>query len=107
MSRQESEAARMKGEAALPRRNGELVFEEPWQSRIFGSTVAMHEASAFDWAEFQARLIEETAAAPDRPYYDRWLAALERLLVDRGLLSPPEIERRAGEYERQERDLLD
>lgn len=108
MSRSETPAARMDGPAALPRRNGELVFEERWQSRIFGATVALHEASAFDWPEFQQRLIEEIGARPeDGAYYERWLAAFERLVVERGLLSPADIERRAGEYERMERDLLD
>ena len=26
----------MDGPAALPLKNGELVFEEPWQGRVFG-----------------------------------------------------------------------
>ena len=33
----------MEGAAALPRKNGELVFEEPWQGRVFGMAVALHE----------------------------------------------------------------
>ena len=98
---------RMEGEAELPRRNGELVFEEPWQSRVFGATVALHEASHFDWAEFQGRLIQEIGAHPDGAYYERWLAAFERLLVESGTLTEAEIARRAGEYERLERDPLD
>ncbi len=26
---------------AVPRRNGELVFEAPWEGRVFGMTVAL------------------------------------------------------------------
>ena len=33
----------MEGQAALPRKNGELVFDEPWQGRVFGMAVALHE----------------------------------------------------------------
>jgi nitrile hydratase accessory protein len=105
--RSRTPAAQMEGAAALPRRNGELVFEAPWQSRIFGATVAMHEAGLFEWREFQGRLIEEIARQDSEDYYRRWLTAFERLLVERGLLGRDEIERRAGEYRRLERDLLD
>lgn len=31
----------MSGAAALPRRNGELVFEAPWQGRAFGLALAL------------------------------------------------------------------
>ena len=105
--RSQTPAARMEGAAALPRRNGELIFEAPWQSRIFGATVAMHEAGLFEWPEFQGHLIEEIAQQDTEDYSQRWLVAFERLLVERGLLDRDEIERRAGEYRRLERDLLD
>ena len=39
------EIADMAGAAALPRKNGELVFDEAWQGRIFGMTVAMSHES--------------------------------------------------------------
>ncbi|HZV49155.1 MAG TPA: nitrile hydratase accessory protein, partial [Candidatus Dormibacteraeota bacterium] len=76
--RSRTPAAQMEGAAALPRRNGELVFEAPWQSRIFGATVAMHEAGLFEWREFQGRLIEEIARQDSEDYYRRWLTAFER-----------------------------
>jgi hypothetical protein len=38
-----------------------------------------------------------TPREPERRYYEHWIAALERLLVERGILSPGEIERRAAE----------
>ena len=86
------------GCAAPPRRNGELVFEAPWESRLFGVTLALCEAGLFEWEEFRRLLIEEIGAyeaAGDRPeewsYYARWQAAFERLLAAKGLCAPPEL----------------
>ena len=56
--------ADMSGVAALPRKNGELVFDEAWQGRIFGMTVAMSHEARFAWGEFQAQLIAEAAGKP-------------------------------------------
>ena len=38
-----AEVTGMSGPAALPRRNGELVFEAPWQGRAFGMALAVVE----------------------------------------------------------------
>ncbi len=89
------------GPAAPPRDNGELVFEAPWESRIFGITLAMCERGRFTWEDFRTRLIAEIAAwerehTADEPYryYERWLAALERLLAERGLCAPEALDAR-------------
>ena len=37
------EVASLEGTAALPRRNGELVFEAPWQGRAFGMAVVLRQ----------------------------------------------------------------
>jgi nitrile hydratase accessory protein len=78
------------GPAAPPRANGELVFTEPWESRAFGVAVALHAAGVVDFEAFRARLVGEigewevTHEARDGGYryYERWLAALERTLLD-------------------------
>ena len=88
--------AAMTGPAALPRRNGELVFEAPWQGRIFGIALAVVRRLGVDWREFQHRLIDAIAAAPDAPYYACWLDALERLVVDHGLVAASELARATG-----------
>jgi nitrile hydratase accessory protein len=88
----------------LPRHNGELVFEEPWQGRAFGLVLAMHKAGAFDWEEFRMRLIDAIAAHADDAYYDRWLEAFERLLVERGLIAREEVEARAEALAEQDHD---
>ena len=99
----DGEIADMRGELALPRSNGELVFAAPWEGRAFGIAVALNEGGAYEWGEFQRRLAEEIAAADDSDagglYYERWLASLERLLVERGIVTREELDARMGENE--------
>ena len=90
------------GPASPPRRNGELVFAAPWESRLFGLTMALHRAGCFEWEEFRRRLIDEIgawergapAAAP-WSYYACWQAAFEKLLAAKGLCGGGEIAARA------------
>ncbi len=93
--------ALMEGDAALPRKNGELVFEAPWEGRAFGLAVALCDARAFPWDDFRDRLIlaiaRDEAAGNPTAYYERWLAALESLLLDQGLVTDDEIVARVGE----------
>ena len=88
----------------LPRRNGELVFEAPWQGRAFGMAVALTKSSGSDWEDFRQLLIAEIAADRHGQYYASWLRAFERLLVQREALSVGEIENRKSEYISMERD---
>jgi nitrile hydratase accessory protein len=100
--------AAMEGATALPRKNGELVFDEPWQGRAFGMAVALHEQGRYDWEEFRQALIAQIAAAEARggpfAYYEIWLATFEEVLAKRGLLSPEEIEDVTYQFEFGERD---
>ena len=96
----------MEGQLAYPRKNGEPVFDAPWQSRAFGMVVGLHKAGLFPWDEFKRLLIEEIAngscaAAPlgSPEYYYQWMEAFSRLLVSKGILSPQEIEDRVGDYQ--------
>ena len=82
----------LEGPAAPPRSNGELVFEAPWEARVFGLTLALVEAGAFEHEEFRAQLITEIGAweaahptGAEHRYYERWLAALERVLIAKDL----------------------
>lgn len=95
--------ANLEGEAGLPRKNGELVFQAPWEGRAFGMAVALNDRGAYDWEAFRTHLVENIAGGePD--YYHSWLGALENLLVERGVLTAAEIGARAAEYEAMERD---
>jgi len=91
-SRRGAGARELDGALAPPMINGEVVFEAPWQGRVFGMARALAEAGVYDWEEFRARLIEEIAdwdrsPAGEYRYYDHFLRAFEKLLVARGLLS--------------------
>ena len=98
----------MEGRAALPRKNGELVFEEPWQGRVFGMAVALHERGRFEWEEFRRALIAQIAAAEARPgpfvYYEIWLRTFEELLAGKGLVTGAELDETTYQFEFGERD---
>ena len=88
---------------AVPRKNGELVFEAPWEGRVFGMAVALSDDQLYAWDDFRDRLVAEIAAAEAHGdasgYYERWLASFERLLLDTRRASPPRSStRRTAEY---------
>ncbi len=93
------------GAGAPPRRNGELVFQEPWEGRAFGLAVALGHRGLYPWEAFRSRLIAAIAEA-DRAYYESWLAALETLLVEHRILTPAEIEDRTRQFVTGERDIV-
>jgi nitrile hydratase accessory protein len=93
------EVGQMSGISALPRENGELTFEAPWQGRAFGIAVGVVDRLGLAWEDFRQRLIVAIAEDPDRPYYDSWTAALEALLVDQGVLTVHAVDERAGSIE--------
>lgn len=101
------------GKAAPPRANGELVFASPWESRVFGLTMALCEREVFSWQEFRELLIDEIGAwdlshpsgqaaaessadTIEYSYYDHWLAALEGCLVAKGICESGAIAALAG-----------
>lgn len=67
---------------SLPRDNGELVFEAPWQARALAIAVAVVDKLDLPWDAFRRRLMDEIAEDPQRPYYESWSAALESMVVD-------------------------
>ena len=100
--------AALDGSAALPRKNGELVFDEPWQGRAFGMAVALHEQGLYEWEEFRQELIARIAAAQARggpfAYYEIWLETFERLLSRKGVVTAGEVEETTFQFEFGERD---
>jgi hypothetical protein len=75
----------MAGATALPRRNGELAFDEPWQGRAFGAALGLVQAHGLDWDEFRRHLVAAIEHRPDRPYWESWLTALESLTAELGI----------------------
>ncbi len=76
----------------LPKDNDGPVFAEPWQARAFALAVKLSEQGHFTWKEWADTLGNELKAAEDRgkpddgsQYYFHWVAALERLVTEKGL----------------------
>ena len=77
---------------ALPSDEGGPVFREPWEAQAFAMAVALYKQGLFAWSEWAAILAEEIKRAqragdPDTgdTYYRHWLAALERLVIEKGI----------------------
>lgn len=77
---------------SLPRDNGELVFEAPWQARALAIAVALVDKLNLPWDAFRQRLMVEIAKEPHRPYYESWGAALESMVVDLNLATPAALD---------------
>jgi nitrile hydratase accessory protein len=85
-------AERLAALPRLPRKKEGPVFAEPWEAQAFALAVRLSEAGYFTWTEWAAALGAELKAAADRGepddgscYYQHWLAALERLVTEKGL----------------------
>ncbi len=68
----------------------ERVFNAPWEAQAFAMAVKLHERGLFTWTEWAETLGAEIAALPQRPYYESWLAALERLSEAKSLIGAEE-----------------
>ena len=99
------------------------TFDAPWQARAFAVAVAMTDESDLSWDAFQDRLAAEVERsdpegtltdvdtgggtgtraatgieATEAIYYEQWLTALSRLLIDANVLSAEEVAARAREF---------
>ena len=94
----------------LPRDEGGPVFAEPWQAQAFALAVKLSEQGHFTWKEWAASLADELKSAENRgepddgtQYYEHWLAALERLVVEKGLRRGSLIGKRCANAKRRGR----
>ncbi len=79
---------------SIPRDAEGPVFREPWEAQAFSMALALHQRGLFTWPEWAATLADEikraqAAGDPDtgETYYRHWLAALERLVAEKGIAS--------------------
>jgi nitrile hydratase accessory protein len=102
-------AARRATEAVpgIPRDADGPVFREPWEAQAFSMAVALHQRGLFTWPEWAAALAHEikraqAAGDPDtgETYYRHWLAALERLVADKGVASRDTLARYRDAWDR-------
>jgi len=71
------------------------VFREPWEAQAFALTLSLYDRGLFQWPEWAATLGDEikkaqAAGDPDtgETYYRHWLAALERIVAEKGVTDP-------------------
>ena len=75
---------------AVPRKNGELVFEAPWEGRVFGMAVVLSDDRVYAWDDFRDHLVGDRGrrgAWGRLRLLRRWLASFERLLLDSGVVT--------------------
>ena len=91
---------------ALPRDGEGPVFNAPWEAQAFAITLSLHATGLFTWREWADTLAAKlsAAAAQGKPddgshYYEHWLAALEKLVANKGVVPEQELERRANEWD--------
>lgn len=96
-----SDRERLAALPPLPRDADGPVFDEPWQAQAFALAVRLSELGHFSWTTWARTLAEEIAGADarDEPddgsrYYHHWVAALERLVVERNLSDLPALTER-------------
>jgi nitrile hydratase accessory protein len=77
----------------------DVRFAEPWEAKAFAIILNLSAAGHFTWAEwvetFSAEVAAATAAAAaggSAPtYYEQWLAAAEKILIQKGLTSRDQL----------------
>lgn len=84
----------------LPNDGEGPVFNEPWEAQAFAMAVKLHERGVFTWSEWAAALGAELHAHPGTPYYECWLAALERLVEGKGVMTGLERQARIAAWDR-------
>jgi nitrile hydratase accessory protein len=104
------DAASVRATAAvpgIPRDEDGPVFREPWEAQAFAMALALHEKGLFTWPQWAATLGDEikraqAAGDPDtgETYYHHWLAALERLVAEKGVATRETLARYHNAWDR-------
>lgn len=101
----------------LPRDSDGPIFSEPWQAQAFAVVVELTEAGTLtrqEWADHLGAVLKEAEERGEydtgQRYYDHWLAALERVVVDKNLagwedLTKESISIRDNDHHRREHQL--
>ncbi len=91
---------------SLPQDAEGPVFNAPWEAQAFGMAVSLHARGLFSWREWADALAAELSAAaasghPDdgSHYYEHWLAALEKLVAQKNIVTAREFEQRVDAWD--------
>lgn len=84
----------------IPRDAEGPVFREPWEAQAFAMALKLQERGLFTWGEWAQTLGDEIKRAqaegdPDTgaTYYRHWLAALERIVTEKGVTDRASLSR--------------
>lgn len=80
------------GFGAIEREEDEPAFHAEWEARVFALHLALLRAEIYNMDEFRyaiERMDPEAYLATS--YYERWLAAIETLLEEKGVLPEEEL----------------
>ena len=76
----------------LPKDEAGPTFKEPWEAQAFAMAVTLSSNGYFTWKEWAATLAEVIAESKANggtndgsDYYQNWVAALERLIIDKDI----------------------
>src|SRR5438105_7909811 len=108
LDRNDTSARRATGAVtSIPRDDDGPVFRAPWEPQAFATALALYDRGLFTWPEWAAVLAAEirraqAAGDPDtgETYYHHWLAALERMVAEKGLADPAALSRYHEAWER-------
>ena len=78
----------------LPKDDQGPIFAEPWQAQAFALALRLNAQGAFAWTDWATALSRELAKHPNDDgsrYYEHWVAALESLTTERGLVTVVEL----------------
>jgi nitrile hydratase accessory protein len=94
-------------EVSVPRNGDGPVFRAPWEAEAFALAVSLKERGLFTWTEWAATLGDEikkaqAAGDPDtgETYYQHWLATLERILAEKGVVERSVLARTRDAWQR-------
>jgi nitrile hydratase subunit beta len=92
----------MHGFGPVEREEHEPPFHTAWEGRVAGINRSVQAKGIYNIDEFRHG-IERMAPAEylAASYYERWLATVERNLVEKGVLSPEEIEAKVAHFRAQ------
>ena len=85
----------------LPKDEAGAVFVEPWHAEVFSMVHLLVDRGQFtvgEWAEMLGGVIKERP--DDESYYQCWLAALERMTLQKGLVEEGPLNERKDAWDR-------
>lgn len=88
----------MHGMGAIVREENEPVFHEDWERRMLALSRAMMAGGHYKLDEFRHGIERMDPAHYLRSsYYEHWLDGVERLLLEKGVITREELEARKSE----------